>query len=111
MEASIKDRLSAVPLKTLKVGLVGGEGGLNLVESAGQAVSVALARAGISQKAAALEMDINEGQFTRQLRGQEHLSWQRLFRLSDAFWLELVFVVAEMRGVARVRRTLEERVG
>lgn len=71
-------------------------------------ISRALMRAGLSQKEAALTMGISESLFARQLKGVEHLSWQRLSLLPDAFWLELLFVVAESRGVARVRRVLEE---
>lgn len=53
-------------------------------------------------------MGISESLLARQLHGTEHLSWQRLCLLPDAFWLELLFIVAETRGVARVRRVLEE---
>lgn len=71
-------------------------------------ISLALSRAGLSQKEAALTMGISESLLARQLKGDEHLSWQRLSLLPDAFWLELLFVVAEARGVGRVRRVLEE---
>lgn len=113
MPSSLRRALPAVPLKTLKARLPGGEGALNPIETAGETVQKALVRAGISQKEAALTMDVNEGQLTRQLRGQEHLSWQRLFLLPDKFFRELLIVLAEHRGIASVRTQIEfeRRVG
>ena len=105
--------LDGVPRKTLKSELQTGEAALNPIESPGMIVQKALFRAGISQKSAAITMELGEGQFTRQLQGLEHLSWQRLYRLSDGFWLELLILVAETRGVARVRTQIdfERRAG
>lgn len=105
--------LDAVPRKTLKSELRSGEATLNPIESPGMVVQKALFRAGISQKAAALTMELGEGQFTRQLQGLEHLSWQRLCRLPDVFWLELMILICETRGVARVRTQIdfERRAG
>jgi hypothetical protein len=107
MPSSLRRAVPDVPLKTLKVGLAKGETVLNSIESAGDTVQKALIRSGISQKEAALTMDINEGQLTRQLRGQEHLSWQRLFMLPDKFFLELLIILAEHRGIASVRTRIE----
>jgi len=67
----------------------------------------ALNRASISQKEAALTMGISESLLARQLKGDEHLSWQRMFSLPDAFWLELLIVLAEARGIATVRTQIE----
>lgn len=113
MPSSLRRAVPDVPLKTLKAGLLRGETALNSIENAGDMVQRALIRSGISQKEAALTMDINEGQLTRQLRGQEHLSWQRLFLLPDKFFLELLIVIAETRGIASVRTQIEfeRRVG
>ena len=75
-------------------------------------ISTALSRANLSQKEAALTMGISESLLARQLKGDEHLSWQRLFLLPDAFWLELLVVIAETRGIATVRTQIElERRG
>lgn len=107
MNRSVQQRLDGVPLKPLKASLPTSDEALNLLEhGAADAILTALTRAGMSQKEAAITMDISEQQFTRQLRGQEHVSWQRLFRLSDRFWRELVIVLAEMKRIARVRRRL-----
>jgi hypothetical protein len=81
-------------------------------------ISVALSRANLSQKEAALTMGVSESLLTRQLKGDckpgdEHLSWQRLFLLPDKFFLELLIVIAETRGIASVRTQIEfeRRVG
>ena len=109
MTPTVSKRLADVPLKTLKARLPADEADLKPLEDPGGAIQKALARAGISQKEAALTMAINEGQLTRQLKGQEHLSWQRLFKLPDAFWCELLVVLAEMRGLATVRTQIQWR--
>jgi len=101
--------LAGIPLKTLKVGLRPQAGALNSVECAGQLIRTAFARAGISQKEAAITMALNEGQLTRQLQDIEHLSWQRLFRLPDSFFVELLIVIAESRGLAVVRTSIAFR--
>lgn len=46
----------------------------------------ALHLAGYSVKAACLEMEIDAGQFERQLSGEGHLSVKRLAKLSPSFW-------------------------
>jgi hypothetical protein len=76
-------------------------------------ISLALSRAGLSQKEAALTMGISESLLARQLKGDEHLSWQRLCSLPDAFFYELLIVLAEWRGIARVQTQIqmERRVG
>lgn len=76
---------------------------------AGDLISTALSRSRIAQKEAAFVMGISEPLLAAQLQGHKHLSWQRLFRLPDRFFLELLFVIAECRGVATVRRAIEER--
>lgn len=105
MDQSIRQRLDGVPLKPLKASVSSSPDALNLLESgAAAAILTALTRAGMSQKEAAITMEISEAQFTRQLRGQEHVSWQRLFTLPDGFWRELLIVLAEAKKLARVRR-------
>jgi hypothetical protein len=75
-------------------------------------ISQALSRANLSQKEAAITMGISESLLARQLKDIEHLSWQRLFQLPDAFFLELLIVLAETRGIASVKTQIEfERTG
>lgn len=76
-------------------------------------IGLALSRANLSQKEAASDMGISESLLARQLRGDEHLSWQRMFMLPDKFFLELLIVIAETRGIASVRTQIEfeRRVG
>jgi len=70
-------------------------------------IGLALQRANLSQKEAALTMGISESLLARQLKGHEHLSWQRLCQLPDAFFLELLIVLAAHRGIASVRTQIE----
>lgn len=80
---------------------------LQKVSSPSALVSLALNRSALSQKEAAITMGISESLLARQLKGDEHLSWQRLFSLPDRFWLELLIVLAESRGIATVRTQIE----
>lgn len=75
--------------------------------SSSSLIGLALSRSALSQKEAALTMGISESLLARQLRGDEHLSWQRLFLLPDKFFLELLIVLAEHRGIASVRTQIE----
>jgi hypothetical protein len=62
----------------------------------------ALARAGISQKAAASDLGITQSQLSRQLTSPngEHLSFWRMASLPDAFWHELWLLMSEQRGLS-----------
>lgn len=101
--------LDAVPRKSLKARLPEDGPDLKRIKDAGKLISTALERAGISQKEAAIDMGLSEAQLSMQLDGVpgNHLSWQRLNRLSDVFFLELLIVLAEHRGIARVRTQIE----
>lgn len=77
---------------------------LNEVEDVGALVVAVLDRSDLSQKEAALTMGISETRFTKQLKGEEHLSLRRLWSLPDRFWRELLIEVARRKRVARVRR-------
>ena len=65
-------------------------------------VSSALGRAGISQKAAAIDMGIDPGLLSAQLTpgSGKHLSWLRLGKLSSAFWNELIPMLAEWHDLS-----------
>jgi hypothetical protein len=111
MDRSVDQQLDRIERKSLKAALTREPEPLNCLEApAAAAIVTALERAGLSQKAAAIEMGISEAQFTRQLRGQEHVSWQRLFKLPVAFWRELIVVMAEVKQLARVSRRVVLKV-
>lgn len=65
-------------------------------------VARALGKAGISQKAAAIDMGIDPGLLSAQLSAGsgKHLSWLRLGRLPAAFWTELIPMLAEWHALA-----------
>jgi hypothetical protein len=71
-------------------------------------VTRALAAAAITPTQAALHMGISLSLFLRQLQNQDnqHVSLQRLFRLPDAFWRELLVLLAERRKLAQVQRRI-----
>lgn len=100
--------LESLQLKPLKALLPEDGPDLKKVREAGLLVKTALDRAEISQKEAAITMGLTEAQLSMQLSGVpgNHLSWQRLQKLSDAFFVELLIVLAEYRGIAREERKL-----
>lgn len=108
-KSNLAQRLAAVKVQTLKARLPEDGPNLQKVKDAGQFVSVALQLAWMSQKEAAFHMGLQETQLAAQIANKpgNHLSWHRLCLLPDAFFLELLIVIAEARGVARVRLTLE----
>lgn len=62
-------------------------------------VTLALARSGMSNKAAAAAMKLDTAQWSRQLHGNDaHVSLQRLVKLPAAFWLELIPMLAAPLG-------------
>lgn len=58
------------------------------------AISLALDRAGISHKEAAILMGIDPAQWSRQLHGDGHISFQRLQKLPASFWREFLPLLA-----------------
>lgn len=115
MPANSSARLGDVHPKTVKATLSGSAPHLERIKEAGSLVKTALVRSGVQQKVAASLMGLSDAQLSAQLAGKEgeHLSWQRLQALPDAFFLELLILLAEHRGIARVRMQieLERKVG
>lgn len=62
----------------------------------------ALGKAGISHKVAAAEMAIDPGLLSAQLGGApgKHLSWLRMGKLPQAFWNELIPMLAEWHDLS-----------
>lgn len=82
------------------------------VDKLGDVVRLALHRAGIAQKEAAILMDLDQSRFVRQLAGKEPLSFARMCeRLPAEFWRELICLLGPFCGF-EVRReiTLKENV-
>ena len=107
MLPSVHSGLAGVKGVSLKCALKTGETVLQLTEPQARLIAKALDRADLTVKAAAVEMGISESLLARQLRGLEHLSWQRLNLLPDRFFLELLILLAEARGIATVETTLK----
>lgn len=63
------------------------------------AINQALTRAGMNNKQAAAWMEIDPGQWSRQLQGEGHISFQRLLKLPIKFWTEFVPLLAEPIGL------------
>jgi DNA-binding NtrC family response regulator len=71
-------------------------------------VTRALERAHITPTEAAKRMGISLSLFLRQLENldNQHVSLQRLFRLPDEFWRELLVLLADRRQLAHVERRI-----
>jgi hypothetical protein len=68
----------------------------------------ALGRAGVSQKRAASDLGITEGQLSRQLSGAEHLSFWRMRSLPPEFWQELLTLLCEYHEIC-IGQSIQER--
>lgn len=64
-------------------------------------VSRALGKSGITHKAAASDMEIDQGLLSAQLSGAsgKHLSWGRMGKLPPEFWAELIVLIAEFHDI------------
>ena len=110
MATTVAKRLESVERKALKCGLDRGDAARKKVSSDrcddGQLVATAMEKSGLTRGQAAHCMGISEGLLSRQIDNadNQHLSWQRLSKLPNAFWCELWMLVAERRKLARVHR-------
>lgn len=107
MSNTLTARLDSVKCQPLKCQPKGGESLLQLTEPQAQLVATALDRAEIPVKAAAADMGISESLLHRQLKGKDHLSWQRLNLLPDRFFAELLVLIAQRRGIGAVTTTVQ----
>ena len=104
---SIANRLPDVPLRNAKAGLRRGESAVQkLNPKAGEVLDLARGAAQIEPKQMADEMGISHSLVLRGLKSADHLSFHRLWELSDDFWLELVLLIAKRRGLAAIKRQL-----
>lgn len=73
-------------------------------EEASLVIRDAFIRARLAPKEAAAAMGVSHSLLSRQLLrvDHQHVSWHRLFRLSDTFWRELWVLVAERKQLASV---------
>lgn len=74
------------------------------------AISLSLARSGMSHKQAAITQGVDVAQWSRQVNGQEaHVSLQRLTKLPRQFWLELLQQLAPRLDVVIAHPDLADR--
>lgn len=68
-------------------------------------IEAAFDRARLTKREAARHMGITGTQLNRQLQNldNQHVSFQRLWKLPNAFWRELLILAAQRRKLARVR--------
>jgi len=76
------------------------------------AVTVALARCGLSAKQACAYMDLDESQWSKQLRNRDNaqISLQRLTKLPRQFWLELLTIFSAPLDVVIGHPDIADRV-
>jgi hypothetical protein len=62
-----------------------------------EAIDLAIKRAGLTHKQACAYMDLDQSQWSKQLKGQDNhqVSFQRLVRLPRAFWNEFLPLIGE----------------
>lgn len=110
MSKSVREQLDSVERKPLKHGQATEPEARKKVPSDrcehGDLIALALEAAHITRGQAAGYMGISEGLLSRQIENvdNQHLSWQRLFKLPDSFWRELLFLTIERRKLAKIRR-------
>lgn len=98
-----------VPVRNLKCKLPVGEDEVQFLNpEAGEALTAALAICQMEPKWTADELGISHSLLLRGLKSEKGISFHKLWDLPDAFWLELLFIVARMKKIAKVRRGLEE---
>ncbi|HMJ85234.1 MAG TPA: hypothetical protein VK504_18755 [Vicinamibacterales bacterium] len=61
---------------------------------------IALAKSGVSRKAAAADMEIDPSLLSAQLAGTKHLSWLRIGKLGPDFWREMVDLICAFHGIS-----------
>jgi hypothetical protein len=87
-----------------------GEGPVQKLKAeAGDVLEAARANARIEPKQMADTMGISHSLVLRGLKSVDHLSFHRLWELSDDFWAELLIAIAKKRGVALVRVSIDLR--
>lgn len=82
--------------------------GCNSIELAA-VIGQALSRAGLNNKQAAAYMELDPGQWSRQLQGEGHISFQRLLKLPIKFWTEFVPLLAEPIGLSCSHEDIADR--
>ncbi len=109
MRTSLAKKLAAVEVRSVKCQIQTEGGALQEVSYIpGALVDAALAAAQITRGQAAGHMGISESLLARQIHNadHQHLSWQRLFSLPDAFWREMLILIAEKKRIADIKQEL-----
>jgi AraC-like DNA-binding protein len=108
MDAILRARLDAVPLRNAKADTLRGEGPLHkLNPDAGEVLDMARGNARLAPKQMADVMGISHSLVLRGFKSVDHLSFHRLWELPDVYWAELLVAIARKRGVAHVRTTID----
>ena len=103
MAENVGDRLTGLPLRNAKAALRRGEGPVQkLKRDAGDVLDLARVNVQLEAKQMADGMGISHSLVLRGLKSADHLSFHRLWELSDAFWLELIVAVAKKRRLVGV---------
>jgi hypothetical protein len=98
MDSKGNERLAEIPLRNAKAELRRGETPVRkLNPTAGEVLDMARGIVRLEAKAMAADMGISHSLVLRGLKSVDHLSFHRLWDLSDEFWIELILAIAKQR--------------
>lgn len=113
MSTTVSDRLPGAPVRNVKVedsarrNLTAEPEPRRNLTPRGLLIDLARKAARLEVKQMAADMGVSESFLLRGFKDQEHISWQRLQKLSAAFHRELILLqAAEIAGI-EVRTTIE----
>ncbi len=101
MSSKANSDLGDIPLRNLKAGLSAPS---KSELSAGKVLDLARKASQLEVKQMADTMRISGSLISRGLKDEDNLSFHRLWELNDEFWVELVILIAQARGIAAVKR-------
>ena len=95
MRNSIAEQLDGLPLRNAKADLREGETQRQVPTPRGALIDVARKRCGLEVKQMSALMGVSDSFLLRGFKDQEHISWQRMQLLPEAFHRELIMAQAE----------------
>lgn len=101
MEKQSAASLDGIPLRNVKAAL---RAGSKSELTAGKVLDLARKASSLEVKQMADTMRISGSLISRGLKDEDNLSFHRLWELDDSFWIELVILIAQARGIAAVKR-------
>lgn len=99
---SIASKLLDVPMRQARARLP--EDARRLNPEAGEVLDLARGAVRLEPKQMADDMSISHSLVLRGLKSADHLSFHRLWELPDAFWVELILLVAQRKRLGQVQR-------